>query len=128
MSQMNIITLIAPIPQLTIPIRIKTIQERIMFKHYIVEEERTVIRALIQNLIETNEKMNTFLHKHFSLFIEKSFGKDYTEKKYFNLTLYNKPAQTKQQYHCYYNDTGIYDITTVVSVMHEYRTWHTYKH
>jgi hypothetical protein len=122
---MTTINLIAPCPELTLQINCEpkksSILDTICFNYVIIEEDRIFMKQSLQNLIKTNNKMNTFFEKHTGIYIQKGFDKSYTEKKYFNITLYdrNTNVNTKRKFHCYYNDDGIYDITTVSSIMFE---------
>ena len=121
-------------PQLTLPVNYKinknSILEKLMFKFNVAIEDRIFIKQLLQQLLDTNKKMSEFFELHSGLYVEEGLTKGYTDRKYFNIFLYNKERGTKRQYHVYYSDDHIYDITCITSIMNGDSRWsyNGYKH
>jgi hypothetical protein len=84
-------------------------------RHYDFNDEKTIIETAIYKLIEINEKANNLFNIYTDINVLKSIGKCYTNKRYFNIILYNKDTKlVSQSYHAYLDDMN--SITSITRI------------
>ena len=82
-------------------------------KHYTFD--KNIIENSIYSLLQTNDKANRLFDLYTDIKVLKPISKCYTDKRYFNIILYNKLTKlVSQSYHAYLDDTN--NITSITRI------------
>ena len=84
-------------------------------RHYDFNDETILIETSIYKLIETNDKAENLFNLYTEVNVLKPISKCYTDKRYFNIILYNKDTKAvSQSYHAYLDDMN--NITSITRI------------
>ena len=84
-------------------------------RHFKFAEEKNIIELAIHNLLNTNEKAKCLFGLYTDINVLKPIGKCYTNRRYFNVILYNKVTKAvSQSYHAYLDENDV--ITSITRI------------